>query len=429
MASNSGPSAVYVLDIKGKPLISRDYRGDVEASAIDKFFPLVMDAEEEEGMTCPIIRCDDCTFMYVKYGNVYLVCAATRNANVMLIFVFLHKLIEVFKEYFKELEEESIRDNFVIIYELLDELMDFGYPQTTDPKILQLYITQQGRKLESAAPKPPMALTNAVSWRNEGIKHRKNEVFLDVVEKVNLLVNASGNVLHSEIVGAVKMRVYLTGMPELRLGLNDKVMFEQTNRSGKGKAVELEDVKFHQCVRLSRFENDRTISFIPPDGEFDLMSYRLQTHVKPLIWIESVIERHSHSRVEYMIKCKSQFKRRSTANNVVIKIPVPVDADSPKFKTTMGSAKYAPEKNAILWTIKSLPGGKEYLLRAHFGLPSITTEDAEGRPPIGVEFEIPYFTVSGIQVRYLKIIEKSGYQALPWVRYITQNGDYQLRTT
>ena len=103
--------------------------------------------------------------------------------------------------------------------------------------------------------------------------------------------------------------------------------------------MELEDVKFHQCVRLSRFENDRTISFIPPDGEFELMSYRLNTHVcqhtrghfndslwhvggcviwwfsvsrscvkcfcfqvKPLIWIESVIEKHSHSRIEYMIK-------------------------------------------------------------------------------------------------------------------------------
>ena len=48
---------------------------------------------------------------------------------------------------------------------------------------------------------------------------------------------------------------------------------------GKNKSVELEDVKFHQCVRLSRFENDRTISFIPPDGEFELMSYRLNTHV------------------------------------------------------------------------------------------------------------------------------------------------------
>lgn len=48
----------------------------------------------------------------------------------------------------------------------------------------------------------------------------------------------------------------------------------------------MEDVKFHQCVRLARFENDRTISFIPPDGEFELMSYRLSTPVKPLVWVE-----------------------------------------------------------------------------------------------------------------------------------------------
>lgn len=33
-----------------------------------------------------------------------------------------------------------------------------------------------------------MAVTNAVSWRSEGIKYKKNEVFLDVIESVNLLV-------------------------------------------------------------------------------------------------------------------------------------------------------------------------------------------------------------------------------------------------
>ena len=181
------------------------------------------------------------------------------------------------EDYFKDVEEESIRDNFVIIYELLDELVDFGYPQTTDGKILQEYITQESHKLD-LTPKPPPAVTNAVSWRTDGVKYRKNEVFLDVIESVNLLAGASGNVLRSEIVGAIKMRVYLSGMPELRLGLNDKVLFESTGR-GKSKSVELEDVKFHQCVRLSRFDNDRTISFIPPDGEFELMSYRLNTHV------------------------------------------------------------------------------------------------------------------------------------------------------
>jgi hypothetical protein len=111
-------------------------------------------------------------------------------------------------------------------------------------------------------------------------------------------------------------------------------------------------VKFHQCVRLSRFESDRTISFIPPDGEFELMSYRLNTEVKPLIWCEAVIESHSGSRIEYMIKAKAQFKRRSSANNVEIIIPVPEDADTPRFKTTIGSCVYAPELNACVWKIK-----------------------------------------------------------------------------
>lgn len=418
-------SAIYFLDLKGKVLVSRNYRGDIDMNSIDKFMPILMD-REEEGSLNPILKHLDTTFMYIKFNNLYIVSSTQKNANIALIFTFLHKIVNVMTDYFKELEEESIRDNFVLIYELLDELMDFGYPQTTDGKILQEYITQESHKME-VQPRPPMAVTNAVSWRSEGIKYRKNEVFLDVIESVNLLANASGNVLRSEIVGSIKMRVYLSGMPELRLGLNDKVLFESTGR-GKSKSVELEDVKFHQCVRLSRFENDRTISFIPPDGEFELMSYRLNTHVKPLIWIESVIERHAHSRVEYMIKAKSQFKRRSTANNVEIIIPVPHDADSPKFKTTIGSVKYTPEQNCVIWNMKSFPGGKEYLMRAHFGLPSVVSEDTEGKPPIQVKFEIPYFTTSGIQVRYLKIIEKSGYQALPWVRYITQNGDYQLRT-
>ncbi|VDK66229.1 unnamed protein product, partial [Onchocerca ochengi] len=421
-------SAIYILDLKGKAIISRNYRGDIDMSIIDKFMPLLLEREEESRQS-PAVEHPEATWFYIVI--LLVVSTSRKNVNVALVLTFLYKIVEVFGDYLKDVEEESIRDNFVIIYELLDEMMDFGYPQTTEGKILQEFITQEGHKLE-IAPRPPMAVTNAVSWRSEGLKYRKNEVFLDVIESVNLLANANGVVLQSEIVGSVKMRVYLTGMPELRLGLNDKVLFESSGR-GKNRSVELEDVKFHQCVRLSRFENDRTISFIPPDGEFELMSYRLMTVVKPLIWMEAVVERHTHSRVEYMIKAngyhnaKSQFKRRSTANNVEISIPVPSDADSPKFKTSIGTVKYTPEQNSFVWTIKSFPGGKEYLMRAHFNLPSVQSEDREGRPPMKVKFEIPYFTTSGIQVRYLKIIEKSGYQALPWVRYITQNGDYQLR--
>lgn len=64
--------------------------------------------------------------------------------------------------------------------------------------------------------------------------------------------------------------------------LDHLVLFVCFSSGDKGKTVAMEDVKFHQCVRLSRFESDRTISFIPPDGESELMSYRINTHVRLL---------------------------------------------------------------------------------------------------------------------------------------------------
>jgi AP-1 complex subunit mu len=370
--------------------------------------------------------------MWIKYNNLFIVGTSALNANAMMVFAFLYKLAEVFTQYFRELEEESIKDNFVVTYELLDEMIDNSYPQVTEFKLLREFIKTESNRLEmreNEAITVPKNLTNAVSWRNEGIKYKKNEVFLDVIERLNLLVASNGNVLRSEVLGTLKMRSLLSGMPELKLGLNDKLLFEATGRQTRGKAVELEDIQFHNCVKLARFESDRTISFIPPDGEFNLMTYRLNTHTKPLIWVEAVLETNSASRIVYVIKAKSQFKSRSQANNVKILIPVPSDAMSPTFKCSIGQVKYDPSQDSIVWSLKQFVGQKEYQLRAQFNLPSIESEDRRKflKTPIRVQFEIPYFTVSGIQVRYLKIMEKSGYQALPWVRYITQNGDYQLR--
>lgn len=91
-----------------------------------------------------------------------------------------------------------------------------------------------------------------------------------------------------------------------------------------------------------------------------------------------------------------------------------------------GAAVYAPEKEAMVWKIKNFPGGKEFLLRCKFGLPSVEAEEeAKGRmPPIRVKFEIPYFTVSGIQVTFaagcslsalqLKHVQIAGFSMWKW---------------
>ncbi|RCN53759.1 hypothetical protein ANCCAN_00253 [Ancylostoma caninum] len=56
-----------------------------------------------------------------------------------------------FTEYFKDVEKEPVRDNFVVIYELLDEMIDFCLPQTTEN-----CIKQEGGPQPEAAPRSPL---------------------------------------------------------------------------------------------------------------------------------------------------------------------------------------------------------------------------------------------------------------------------------
>lgn len=184
--------------------------------------------------------------------------------------------------------------------------------------MLKTFITQQGIKSATKEEQAQITsqVTGQIGWRREGIKYRRNELFLDVLEYVNLLMSPQGQVLSAHVAGKVVVKSYLSGMcdflfylrknvkfwtkekelteksnthagmPECKFGINDKIVMEakgrggisgnseaETSRSGKPVVV-IDDCQFHQCVKLSKFETEHSISFIPPDGEFELMRYR-----------------------------------------------------------------------------------------------------------------------------------------------------------
>ena len=66
-------------------------------------------------------------------------------------------------------------------------------------------------------------VTGAVGWRKDSIRYKKNEVFLDIIETVNMLMSNKGSVLRCDVNGKVVMKVFLSGMPDVKLGLNDKL--------------------------------------------------------------------------------------------------------------------------------------------------------------------------------------------------------------
>jgi len=426
----SAISAIYFLDRKGRIIIFRNYRGEVDQDISECFINEVL--ELDEANMKPAFTVDDVHYIWIRHQNIYIVAVGKRNINVAMTFSFLHKLKDILIDYFYILEEETVKDNFVLIYELLDEIMDNGYPQITEGKILKDLIMISSNKKNIKNSKENLALTstmtNTVSWRKEGIKYNVNEAWLDVVEKVDELISSDGNVLSSQINGSVIMKSFLSGMPRVTVGLNDKIVLQNLGKDTTN-SIEMDDLKFHQCVNKKKYDNERIIEFIPPDGEFELMSYRLDMSIKPLISVKVEILNISETRIEYVAKAKTNFKNRSVANNVSIYIPVPLDIQNATFKTNSGSVVYLSDREDLLWFIKRFEGQCELDMNCSFQVPTVRIDDTTKhlKRPIQVSFEIPYFTVSGFQVRYMKIVEKSGYEAVPWVRYFTRNGEYSIR--
>lgn len=71
-----------------------------------------------------------------------------------------------------------------------------------------------------------------------------------------------GVLVKCEIYGEVLVNSHLSGVPDLTLSFTNPSI--------------LDDVRFHPCVRFRPWESHQILSFIPPDGLFKLMSYRLK---------------------------------------------------------------------------------------------------------------------------------------------------------
>ncbi|KAJ2641122.1 clathrin associated protein complex medium subunit [Coemansia sp. RSA 1694] len=454
-------SAVFIYNQKGEVLISRLYRHDVKRSVADVFRVHVISSPTSV-VRSPVTTLGSTSFYHIRYDNLWLCAVTKNNASAAMVFEFLYRLLGLGVSYFGRFDEESVKNNFVLIYELLDEVLDFGYPQNIEVDTLKLYVTTESvrstsRQSDAAAavvaiPQSiTMQATGATTWRRNDIAYKKNEAFVDVIESVNLIMSAKGTVLRADVQGQIVMRSFLSGMPECKFGLNDRLVLDRDAGGGQGSgsgsgsgyggsgsgsglepggSVEIADCQFHQCVRLGRFDTDRTISFIPPDGEFELMRYRTTESVNLPFKVLPVVREVGRTRVEYEVLIKSNFSGKLAATNMAVTIPTPPNATKCRIKVTgagAGKAKYHPEENAIVWRIARFQGLQELALTAVVDLAPMTKPAPWSRPPIALDFQVLMFTASGLLVRFLKVFEKANYQSVKWVRYMTKAGSYEIR--
>jgi AP-3 complex subunit mu len=185
---------------------------------------------------------------------------------------FLHRVFDIFEEYFGEIEETTIKENFCTVYQLLEEMMDYGYPLTTEPNVLKVMIQPPSviSRITSVATGKsnisdilPDGTISNMPWRKTGVKYSQNEMYLDIVEEIDAMIDKNGNMISFEVSGAIQANSRLSGMPDLTLQFTDPEV--------------IDDCSFHPCVRYNRYDRENVVSFVPPDGHFELMRYRVNT--------------------------------------------------------------------------------------------------------------------------------------------------------
>lgn len=75
--------------------------------------------------------------IHISRNDLYLVAVTSSEIAPLFVIEFLHRVVDLIIDYFGECSENVIKDNYVVVYELLDEMLDNGYPFATESNILK----------------------------------------------------------------------------------------------------------------------------------------------------------------------------------------------------------------------------------------------------------------------------------------------------
>ena len=333
-------------------------------------------------------------------------------------------------------------------------MVDFGYPQVTRTEHLKSFVYNEPIIVQSTTVvntgsmvNPKTASANAVhkpvisSVHENGRKssvtnNQKNEIFVDILERLNVLFTNNGYVLNSTIDGTIQMKSYLAGNPELRLALNEDLIVGEASGRTYGTA-KVDDMNFNDCVNMTEWETARILSFVPPDGEFSVLNYRVTGEFPTPFRIFPSIEETGSNKVELTLLIRAEIDSNNFGANVTVEIPVPKEVEGAvcNVLSAPGTGAAHAELNAsaskLVWTMRKFPGGTEQTLKAKMTLQTshgLTTAMRQQLGPINMTFEIPMYNVSSLQVRYLRVADNMvGYSPYRWVRYVTQSSSYVCR--
>lgn len=413
-------SSLFILNEQGDVTIEKHWRGLLSRSVIDYFLAEIR-KEPNPNEVNPIIVAPKSYIVNVHRSDLWFLAVVEMETMPVLVLDWLHRVADVFDEYFG-LSEARLKDNFVTAYELLEEMMDNGMPFTTEPNILKELIappTLAGKfvsgltgKSQVSAEMPGTALGN-VRWRKSHVKYSTNEIFFDIIEEIDGIIDVNGLMSHSEVSGRIEVNCRLSGMPDLVLKFNNPRI--------------MDDCSFHPCVRFQRWEMEKVLSFVPPDGKFKLMDFRVKGQIQLPLYIKPTI-RYSETgaSVHVMVGAKLGGTTTKPPEDIVVYIPFPKTVSSSTLSANYGVVQFDDATKICKWRIGRLPGSAlNPILEGSVSLQTGATPP-DKNPVLSCDFTSMLHTPTGLKVESLTCSES--YKPFKGVRNITKAGKLQIRS-
>ena len=586
-------SSIFIVAPRGDVIIKREYRKDVPENQAEIFFRLVkfwgtgrgggkenddetnnnviINAsnanESSESSACnktqsapPAFNDQGVNYLHVKANGVYVVATTRANCSPSFVLELLHRIAKVIKDYCGTLSEDAVRKNAILTYELLDEMIDYGIPQSTSTAALEKHIfndpvvvsestnvlgalgtsgrlaiqktldvrtgidgvdraigsaktavidgqksqaykkaagafdkilssnisknlmskvddvlakgggggssssssNRDGRDRRVSSSTVPGSATN-VSVADDGAGE---SIFVDVIDKLNVVYGRNGELVNADIVGCVKVRNFLRAAKDtrVRIAMPEDLEIggrERANRraTSSGFGTNIDDCNFHETCDLSSWDENRMVSLLqPPRGEFNLMNYRMSASgFMPPFKVQCIIDDSTpfQIKIEIIVYCDWRSDVRSSATE--FSLPLPKATQNATFTYDQNEAVggnrndkermtaenqqqrthhavYDQTRKIITWQHKSLKGQTQTSLLVHASLNQrkVGSETRREIGPISAQFSIPSLNLSGMNVRYLRVstAETAGASdksVQRWVRYNAKSNNYICR--
>lgn len=360
-----------------------------------------------------------------------------------------------------------------MVYQLLEEMMDYGYPLTTEPNALKSMIKPPTvmNKLTTAAmggstisDTLPNGTISNMPWRKTGVKYLQNEIYLDIIEEIDSILDKSGSIITSEVSGIISANSRLSGVPDLTLTFVDPNL--------------IDDCSFHPCVRYNRFERDKVVSFVPPDGTFELMKYRVHTHgpaVAPIFCQPQLTFDNNNGSISITIGTKPIHSLKILNKNagpivledVVVIIPFSKFLRTANLKVSTGTVLFDEASKVAKWNVGKLSGDKYPSLNGtlllvpynpnavaastsmssttntsgHTTLASHLSSNSNSgsgsnsnytevliAPVIEIQWKVPMASISGLAVSSLQLTNER-YKPYKGVRTVAKSGKFLIRSS